>query len=81
MLNLDGNIITALIIYLASCYILYNYKHEKMFDENGNFKTFGLGREETIFPFWLITTLIGISCYYFLIIRGNSSNSNIESFF
>jgi hypothetical protein len=80
MFNLDGNIITSLIIYLASCVVLYNYKHEKMFDENGDFKSFGLGSEETIFPYWLITSLIGLSCYYFLIIQ-NTNTNNIESFF
>ena len=40
-----------------------------MFDESGNFKTFGLGKDETVFPYWLVTTLIGLSSYYFLIIR------------
>lgn len=70
MFNLDSNLITAIIIYLGSCYTLYNFKHNKMFDEQGNFKTFGLGKNETVFPFWLITTLIGLSSYYFLIIRG-----------
>jgi hypothetical protein len=80
MFNLDGNIITSLIIYLAGCIILYNYKHDKMFDENGDFKSFGLGSEETIFPYWLVTSLIGLSCYYFLIIQNTNTNS-IESFF
>jgi len=51
-----------------------------MFDENNNFKSFGLGSEETIFPFWLVSSLIGISCYYFLIIHSAPTN-NIESFF
>ena len=44
-------------------------KHEKMFDSDGNFKCFGLHENETVFPFWLVTTLIGLSSYYFLIIR------------
>jgi len=80
MFNLDGTIITSLIIYLIGCGVLYNYKHEAMFDKNGDFKSFGLGKEETIFPFWLVTSLIGLSCYYFLIIRDKNTN-NIESFF
>ncbi len=80
MFNLDGNIITALIIYIGACFVLYNYKHPSMFDENNDFKSFGLGSEETIFPFWLVSSLIGISCYYFLIIRSAPTN-NIESFF
>tara|TARA_B100000900_G_scaffold413589_1_gene437953 strand:- start:4946 stop:5182 length:237 start_codon:yes stop_codon:yes gene_type:complete len=78
MLNFDENLITSIIIYLGACYVLYNYKSEKMFDESGNFKTFGLNKDETIFPFWLITSLIGISCYYFLVSR---NNNDINTFF
>ena len=71
MLNLDSNLVTSIIIYLSSCYALYNYKHNKMFDERGNFRSFGLSKDETVFPYWLVTTLIGLSSYYFLIIKGD----------
>ena len=40
-----------------------------MFDEKGNFKNFGLNKQETIFPFWLVTTIIGLFSYYLLIIN------------
>ena len=77
MLQFDKTLSTAILIYLLSCYILYNLKHEKMFDEKGNFKNFGLNKQETIFPFWLVTTIIGLfkctqrrifrlTIYYFL---------------
>tara|TARA_B100001287_G_C22606350_1_gene492927 strand:- start:129 stop:278 length:150 start_codon:yes stop_codon:yes gene_type:complete len=49
-----------------------------MFDEDKNFKSFGLNKDETIFPFWLITSLIGISSYYLLVIQ---NSNNIETFF
>ena len=78
MVNFDKNLITSIIIYLSSCAIFYNYKPEKMFDEDKNFKSFGLNKDETIFPFWLITSLIGISSYYLLVIR---NSNNIETFF
>ena len=71
-MDFDSNLVLAIMIYLGSCYALYNYKHNKMFDESGNFKTFGLSKDETVFPFWLVTTLIGISSYYFLIMRGDN---------
>tara|TARA_B100000427_G_C15321885_1_gene512911 strand:- start:94 stop:345 length:252 start_codon:yes stop_codon:yes gene_type:complete len=69
MLQFDKTLSTAILIYLLSCYILYNLKHEKMFDEKGNFKNFGLNKQETIFPFWLVTTIIGLFSYYLLIIN------------
>ena len=71
MVDFDSNLVLAIIIYLGSCYVLYNYKHKKMFDENGNFKSFGLNNDETVSPYWLVTTLIGLSSYYFLVMRSN----------
>ena len=71
MVDFDSNLFTTIVIYLIACYILYNLKHPKMFDEEGNFKCFGLNKNETVFPYWLVTTLIGLSSYYFLVIRNN----------
>tara|TARA_Y100000817_G_scaffold97925_1_gene76339 strand:- start:3465 stop:3689 length:225 start_codon:yes stop_codon:yes gene_type:complete len=69
MFEFDEILLTTIIIYLGTCYFLYNLKHPKMFDEKGNFKCFGLNKNETIFPFWLVTTIIGLFTYYILIIR------------
>lgn len=59
-------IIKSLLIYLLGCYMLFTIKHPKMFDEKGNFRCFGLQKEETIYPFWLVSTIIGITSYYLL---------------
>ena len=69
MFDFDEKLVTTLFFYLVSCYGLYTIKHPKMFDENGNFKCFGLHQDETIYPFWLVTTLIGISSYYLLLLK------------
>lgn len=71
MFDFDETLLTAVFFYLLSCYILYTIKHPKMFDENGNFKCFGLNENETIYPFWLVTSLIGITSYYLLLLRNN----------
>ena len=69
MFEYDEILLTTIIIYLGICYFLYNLKHPKMFDEKGNFKCFGLNKNETVFPFWLVTTMIGLFTYYLLVIR------------
>ena len=69
MFEYDEILLTTIIIYLGICYFLYNLKHPKMFDEKGNFKCFGLNKNETVFPFWLVTTMIGLFTYYILILR------------
>ena len=71
MFEFDSNLVYAIGIYLASCYGLYSLKHESMFDNEGNFKTFGLHKNETVFPFWLVTTVIGLFSYYMMIVRKN----------
>ena len=68
MFEFDEILFTTIAIYLGICYFLYNLTHPKMFDEEGNFKCFGLNKNETIFPFWLVTTMIGLFTYYILII-------------
>ena len=42
-----------------------------MFTEDGELKQFGLDDEnnETLFPFWLVSSLIGILSYYLLRIQ------------
>ena len=63
-MEFDKSLMTALAVYFVACYVLYTMKHPKMFAEGGGFKCFGLGPNDTIFPFWLVTTVIGISTYY-----------------
>ncbi len=69
MFEFDEILFITIVIYLVSCYILYEIKHPKMFDEQNNFRCFGLNKNETVFPFWLVTTMIGLFTYYLLVIR------------
>ena len=69
MFEFDEILFATIAIYLGVCYILYEMKHPTMFDEKGNFKCFGLHKEETVFPFWLVTTMIGLFVYYILVMR------------
>lgn len=71
MFDIDNILLKSLFIYLIACYILFSIKHASMFDENNEFKCFGLNKNETIYPFWLVTSLIGISSYYLFRISDN----------
>jgi hypothetical protein len=72
MLDFDKSLMTAIFVYLLACFALYQLKHPKMFDENGHFKAFGLHKNETVFPFWLVTTVIGLTSYYVLVLRSRA---------
>ena len=70
MFELSDILIKSIGIYLLACFGLYRIKHPKMFKPNGEFRQFGLNKDETTTPFWLVTTLIGLSTYYLLLVRG-----------
>jgi len=69
MFELSSNLVKTILIYLFVCFGLYKIKHPKMFKQNGEFRNFGLNYDETLVPFWLVTTLSGISTYYLLLIQ------------
>jgi len=64
----DRPILSSVMIYLISCYLLFSIKHPRIFHENGDFKTFGLQEDQTIYPFWLLTTIIGLVSYYLILV-------------
>jgi len=69
MLEFSDILLKSVGIYLLVCFGLYKIKHPKMFKPNGEFINFGLNKEETTTPFWLVTTLIGLTSYYLLLIQ------------
>lgn len=64
MIEYNDNLIFSIVIYLIISYVLYNSKNDIMFDNNGKFRRFGLKKDETIFPFWLVAMVLGIFIYY-----------------
>ena len=66
----NDNLKTSLVILLCSSFVLYQIKSPCMFYPNGEFKPFGLKSEQTITPFWLVNSLIGVSSYYILVVKG-----------
>lgn len=71
MLEYNDNLIYSIIVYLFICYFLYTSKNSVIFNNDGTFKQFGLKENETIFPFWLISLVLGISIYYVRIVIYN----------
>ena len=69
MFEISLTLVKAIGIYLLACIGLYKIKHPRMFKENGEFKCFGLNQDDTTTPFWLVTTLVGLTSYYLLLIQ------------
>ena len=73
MRKFDKYIKFTLLIYLVLSIFIYKMKPNIMFTESGGFKQFGLGdkRYKTIFPYWLITTMLGVMIYYVILTCNN----------
>lgn len=69
----DNTLILSIAIYFGSCYVLYNMKPKLMFSDNDEFLCFGLNKDQTIFPYWLVTSFFGIISYYLLTINKHNN--------
>ena len=65
MFEIDNTLKTILVIYLSICILLYQMKLEIMFTNDGKFKQFGTG-QGTIYPFWLVSLVIGLVIYVYM---------------
>ena len=70
-MKFDNNIKIAIIIFVSLSFGIYYMKPDPIFHSDGSFKQFGLTRDKTIYPFWLITLIIGIITYLIIIIKNN----------
>lgn len=70
-MKFDDNIKMTLIAFVVICFTIYYTKPPFMFHNDNSFKQFGLTRDKTIYPFWLVTLIIGIIIYLCIIIRNN----------
>lgn len=71
MITIDNNMGKVLLFYIVSCYFLYKMKPDIMFDKQGKFKSFGVGKQKTIAPYWLVTLLIGLLAYLFTKVKSD----------
>ena len=69
MIQLNDNLKISIIVVLITSYLIYYRKPPCMFKDNGEFKSFGLQSDETPFPFFMITTVIGFTTYYGLLLK------------
>ena len=72
MISFDDNLKITLLVFLISCYLIYEKKPDIMFKPNGEFKAFGLKNDQTVFPFHIAVILIAFVTYYGLLIKKGS---------
>ena len=62
-MKLNKNITQTIMFCLFISYAIYTVKPRISFHDNNDFKDFGLSKEETIYPFWLIITVASFMFY------------------
>ena len=70
-MKFTNDIKMVIISYVIICFGLYALRPSFMFKEDNSFKQFGLTHDKTIYPFWLVTLLIGIIIYLCIIVKNN----------
>ncbi len=69
MININNELKISIISILIIGYLIYDKKPTIMFKDNGEFKQFGLNKDETIFPFFMMITILGFTIYYCLLLK------------
>jgi len=70
-MEFNNNIKMTIISFVLICFGLYYTKPSFIFNNDGTFKQFGLNKEKTIYPFWLVSLILGIIIYLCIIIKNN----------
>ena len=69
MIQINDNLKISFIGILLASYIIYDQKPDIMFTETGEFKQFGLQKDQTPFPFFIVISIIGFTLYYGLLLK------------
>ena len=70
-MKFNNDIKMAIIGFAIISFALYSVKPEFMFDRDNSFKQFGLTRDKTIYPFWLVTTSITLVIYVYFVVKND----------
>lgn len=67
-LFITNNITTiSIIIFIISYSVILTIKPNFLFNKDGSLREFGVGfRKKTIIPIWLISIVLAILCYFFV---------------
>ena len=71
IIDIDRNVFITIVFIVLLSVILYVKKPDIMFNSDGEFKQFGSGEGQTLYPIWLVVMILSIILYTILISRSN----------
>ena len=71
IIDIDRNVLITIVFIVLFSVVLYVKKPDVMFDSNGDFKQFGSGPGQPLYPIWLVVMISSIILYVFLVTKSN----------
>jgi hypothetical protein len=64
----QNKILVSIILFITIFYLLQIMKPSFLYNKDGSLREFGIGyKNKTIFPLWLLSLILGIVCYLFVL--------------
>ena len=64
----QNKILVSIILFITIFYLLQIMKPSFLYNKDGSLREFGIGyKNKTIFPLWLLSLVLGIICYLFIL--------------
>ena len=71
IVDIDKNVLITIVFIVLFSVILYIKKPDLMFDSSGEFKQFGTGKDQTLYPVFLVILIPSIILYVLLVTKNN----------
>jgi len=71
IINIDQNVFIVIVAQMLLATILYVKKPSQLFNSDGTVKSYGTGKDQTLYPVFLVILIPSIVLYVFLITKNN----------
>ena len=71
IINIDHNVFIVIVAQILLATILYVKKPSKLFNSDGSAKSYGTGKDQTLYPVFLVILIPSIILYVFLVTKNN----------
>ena len=71
IINIDQNVFIVIVFQVLLAITLYCKKPYQLFNSDGSVKSYGTGKDQTLYPVFLVILIPSIVLYVFLISKNN----------
>jgi len=71
IINIDQNVFIVIVAQMLLATILYVKKPSQLFNSDGSVKSYGTGKDQTLYPVFLVILIPSIVLYVFLIVKNS----------